>query len=66
MWDGGIDAFEMVERARRQFKVSFIVCALKALELGLISEGEFAAAVARHNASAATARPRPAPGATTI
>ena len=57
MWDGGIDAFEMVERARRQFKVSFIVCARKALELGLISEGEFAASVARHDANVASAPP---------
>ena len=55
VWRGGSDVFEAIERARKRFKVSFIVCARKALELGLVSEGEFAAAMARHDARAAAA-----------
>lgn len=51
MWEQDGDAFDNIERARRKFKVSFVVCARKALELGLVSESEFSAAMGRHNAA---------------
>lgn len=50
-WDKSHDPFDNIERSRKAFRVSFVVCARRALELGLMSEGEFTSAMARHKTS---------------
>lgn len=47
-WGNGSNAFRDIERARKRFKVSFVVCARRALELGLIGHAEFSEALNRH------------------
>lgn len=48
VWDDSAGAYQTLDKLRRRFKVSFIVCARRALDLGLVSEAEFASSVARH------------------
>lgn len=53
IWEEGRSAFENIDQARRKFKVSFVVCARKALELGFVSKDVFVSSLARHEAALA-------------
>lgn len=48
VWDGSHSAYHTLEKLKRQFKVSFIVCARRALDLGLVSEAEFASSISKY------------------